>query len=154
MTSAQQLVKWLARKTKVLVENMPPVPLCPPQIPHDLCSNLGRRGGKPATNHLSYGTVFPHTALITFLCNCKYIKTPWPESARELYRRRDRRLSAKWVPTFMDRGCHVVSLTDPLRPYSRFFRPEPLLFLLSSSSIVLTRLSGPRTSPTTSQKIW
>jgi hypothetical protein len=32
------------------------VPLCAPQIPHDLGSNPGRRGGKPATNRLSYGT--------------------------------------------------------------------------------------------------
>jgi hypothetical protein len=32
-----------------------PVPLCPPQIPHDLGSNPGRRGGKPTTNRLSYG---------------------------------------------------------------------------------------------------
>jgi hypothetical protein len=32
------------------------VPLCPPQIPLDLGSNPGRRGGKPATNRLSYGT--------------------------------------------------------------------------------------------------
>jgi hypothetical protein len=40
-----------------------------------------------------------------------------------------------------------------LRPYSRFSRPEPLLFLSSSSSVVLTRLSGPRSRPTTSQKI-
>jgi hypothetical protein len=31
-----------------------PVPLCPPQIPNDLGSNQGRRGGKPATNRLSY----------------------------------------------------------------------------------------------------
>jgi hypothetical protein len=28
---------------------------------------------------------------------------------------------AKLVPTFVDRGCHVVSTTDPLRPYSRIF---------------------------------
>jgi hypothetical protein len=35
-----------------------PVPLCPPQIPHDLGSKSGRRGGKPATNRLSYGTAF------------------------------------------------------------------------------------------------
>jgi hypothetical protein len=41
-----------------------------------------------------------------------------------------------------------------LRPYSRFPRPEPLLYLSSSSSIVLTRLSGLRSRPTTSQKIW
>jgi hypothetical protein len=31
-----------------------------------------------------------------------------------------------------------------LRLYSRLSRPDPLLFLPSSSSIVLTRLSGPR----------
>jgi hypothetical protein len=30
-----------------------------------------------------------------------------------------------------------------LEPYSRFSRLEPLLFLASTSSIVLTRLSGP-----------
>jgi hypothetical protein len=34
-----------------------------------------------------------------------------------------------------------------LRPYSRFSRPEPLLFLSSSSSVVLTRLSGPVPDP-------
>jgi hypothetical protein len=36
-----------------------------------------------------------------------------------------------------------------LRPYSRFSRQEPLLFLSSSSSVVLTRLSGPRSRPIT-----
>jgi hypothetical protein len=41
-----------------------------------------------------------------------------------------------------------------LRPYSRISRPEPLLLLPSSSSIVLTTLSGPRSRITTSQKIW
>jgi hypothetical protein len=30
-------------------------------------------------------------------------KTPWPESASELYQPRDRRLSAKLLPTFADR---------------------------------------------------
>jgi hypothetical protein len=44
------------------------------------------------------------------------VKTPWPESASELYRLCDRRLSAKLVPTFAHIGCHVVSVTDP---YSR-----------------------------------
>jgi hypothetical protein len=33
-----------------------PVPLYPPQIPHDLGSNPGLRGGKPASNRLSHGT--------------------------------------------------------------------------------------------------
>jgi hypothetical protein len=41
-----------------------------------------------------------------------------------------------------------------LQPYSRLSRPEPLLFLPSSFSVVLTRLSGPRSRPTTSQIIW
>jgi hypothetical protein len=40
-------------------------------------------------------------------------QTPWSESASELYRPSDRRLLAKWLPTFADRGCHVVSVTDP-----------------------------------------
>jgi hypothetical protein len=40
-------------------------------------------------------------------------KTPWPESASELYRPSHRRLLAKLVPTFSDRGCRVVSVTDP-----------------------------------------
>jgi hypothetical protein len=38
---------------------------------------------------------------------------PWPESASELYRPSDRRLSANLVPTLADRGCHVVSVTNP-----------------------------------------
>jgi CBS-domain-containing membrane protein len=39
-------------------------------------------------------------------------KYPWLESASELYRPSDRRLSAKLVPTFADSGYHVVSVTD------------------------------------------
>jgi hypothetical protein len=40
-------------------------------------------------------------------------KTPWSESASELYRPRDRHLSAKLVSTFAGCGCYVVSVTDP-----------------------------------------
>jgi hypothetical protein len=40
-------------------------------------------------------------------------KTPWFESASKLYLPSDRRLSAKWSPTFAERGCLVVSVTDP-----------------------------------------
>jgi hypothetical protein len=52
--------------------------------------------------------------------------TPWPESASELYRPSDRRLSAMLVPTLPDKGCHVISVTYP---YGRI-----LGFLLRSSS--------------------
>jgi hypothetical protein len=40
------------------------------------------------------------------------------------------------------------------QPYSQFSRPKLLFFLSSISSVVLTRLSGSRSRPTTSQKIW
>jgi hypothetical protein len=40
-------------------------------------------------------------------------KTPWSESASQLYRPSDRHLSAKLMPTFADRGCHVISVADP-----------------------------------------
>jgi hypothetical protein len=32
------------------------------------------------------------------------VLTPWPESASELYRQKDRRLPVKLVPTSVDRG--------------------------------------------------
>jgi hypothetical protein len=79
-------------------------------------------------------------------------QTPWPESVSEIYRSSDRSLPAKLVPTIADRGCHVVSVTDPYGRNLGFL--EPLLFLPSSSSVVLTRLSGPRSRSTTSLKIW
>jgi hypothetical protein len=43
----------------------------------------------------------------------KLNQTLWPESASELYGQSDRRSSAKLVPTFADRRCHVVRVTDP-----------------------------------------
>jgi hypothetical protein len=54
-------------------------------------------------------------------------------------------MSAKLMPSFADRGWHVVSVKDP---YSHTLgsRPESLLFLPSSSAVVLTRLSGPRSA--------
>jgi hypothetical protein len=36
---------------------------------------------------------------------------PWPESVSELYLLSDSSLSAKLMPTFADRGCHVISVT-------------------------------------------
>jgi hypothetical protein len=53
---------------------------------------------------------FPRLSLPGESMSCK---TPWSESVSELYRLSDRRLSAKLLPTFVDRGCHVVSVTDP-----------------------------------------
>jgi hypothetical protein len=53
-------------------------------------------------------------------------KTPWSESASELYRPSDRRLSTKWLSTFADRRCHVVSVTDPYGRILGFLDKEKL----------------------------
>jgi hypothetical protein len=45
-------------------------------------------------------------------------------------------MSAKLVPTFADRGCRVVSATDPQAVNLDFLDPEPLLFQLSSSLVI------------------
>jgi hypothetical protein len=42
----------------------------------------------------------------------------------------------------------------PTAVISFFYTPELILFHSTSSSVILTRLSGPRSRPTTSQKIW
>jgi hypothetical protein len=46
-----------------------------------------------------------------------------------------------------DRGCHAVSVTDPYGRILGFLDPEMLLFLPSSLSVVLTRLSEPVPDP-------
>jgi hypothetical protein len=81
-------------------------------------------------------------------------QTPRPQSASELYRPSDRSLSAKLVPTFADRGCHVLSTKDPYGRILGFVDRSRYFFFQVASQFVLTRLSGPRSRPTTSQKIW
>jgi hypothetical protein len=93
------------------------------------------------------------TTLTCSFVEQKKNQTPCPYSASELYRPSDRRLSTKLVPTLADRGVPHGQRDGSLRPYSRISRPKPLLFL-PSSSVVLTRLRGPRSRPTTSQKMW
>jgi hypothetical protein len=72
--------------------------------------------------------------------------------ASELYRPSDRRLLVKLVPTFTGRECHVVSVTDPYGLNLGFL--DRRFFLSSSSSVLVTRLSAPRSRLTTSQKMW
>jgi hypothetical protein len=62
------------------------------------------------------------------LCEC-YIKKLNGLSPRANYT--DRATAAcrrSDCQLFRIEGCHVVSVRDPLRPYSRFSRQEPLLF--------------------------
>jgi hypothetical protein len=49
---------------------------------------------------------------VDFEDSLKLNLTPWLWSTSELYQPSDRRLLAKLVLTFADRGCRVVSVTD------------------------------------------
>jgi hypothetical protein len=80
-------------------------------------------------------------------------KTPWPEFASELHRPSDRRLSTKLVQTFTDTGMQGKDVTDPHGRILGFLDLSRYFFPPSSSSVVLTRLCGPRSRHTTSQKI-
>jgi hypothetical protein len=77
-------------------------------------------------------------------------KTPRPESASELYRSSNSRLSTKLVPIFGDRWLSGSQSGGFSTEVISIFRP----FLSSSFSIVLTTLSGPRSRSTTSEEIW
>jgi hypothetical protein len=75
-------------------------------------------------------------------------------SAGELYRPIDRHLSETLVSNFADRGVLYSRSSGSSTAVISVSRPEPLIFLLRSSSVVLMRLSGPPSRPTTSHKIW
>jgi hypothetical protein len=62
-------------------------------------------------------------------------KTPWPKSASELYRQNNCLLSAKLVPTFANRGCHVVSVTDPYGRILGFLARRRYFFLQVASQL-------------------
>ena len=73
----------------------------------------------------------------------------------ELYRQSGRRRPAKLVPTYADRGVSRGQRNGSPRPLiSVFCTGAATFFYSSSASIDLTRLSGPRSRPTTTQKIW
>jgi hypothetical protein len=85
--------------------------------------------------------------------NFGHKKTPWSESASELYRLSNRRLSMKWLPIFADKGCHLVSVTDP---YGRiqFSRQEPLLFYQVAPQLYSRGWVDPVISDITHVKNW
>jgi hypothetical protein len=60
-----------------------------------------------------YSSVHLYRKKFSICQNKQNKQTPWPESASELYPLSDSCLSAKLMSTFVDRGCCVVSVTDP-----------------------------------------
>jgi hypothetical protein len=69
-------------------------------------------------NSVPYSFSYYHPNLAAYSAHLK--KTPWSESASELYRPSDSRLSAKIVPTFADRGS--LSLSFPFLSRNTFLR--------------------------------
>jgi hypothetical protein len=73
--------------------------------------------------------------------HCKFVlqgdvwQTNKSESASELYRPSDRRLSAKLVPTFCEKNVPRGKREGSLRPYFRFSGPESLLFFQVASQL-------------------
>jgi hypothetical protein len=67
-------------------------------------------------------------------------KNPWSESASELYRPSDRHLSEKLVPTFEDRGCHVVSVSDPYGRNLGILHRSRYFFFQVAPSLVLKQM--------------
>jgi hypothetical protein len=106
----------------------------------------------------------PHPSTYSSFEHSHNKKTPWPESASELYRPSDSSLPEKLVPNFVDRECHVVGVAVPYGRIlgsldrSRYFSfqvapqlysrgwvypvPDPLLLRKSDSSGTGTRTSG------------
>jgi hypothetical protein len=80
-------------------------------------------------------------------------QTPWPESASELHRPSDHLVSAKLVTTFADKDVAKSALRIPCNRNLGFLDRSPYFFFQVLLSVVLTGLSGPRSRPTTSQKI-
>jgi hypothetical protein len=66
-----------------------------------------------SNRNLKHENRYPQTGLSTSHFRPSHFHHIKLWSASELYRSSDRRLSAKLVPTFADRWCHVVSATDP-----------------------------------------
>jgi hypothetical protein len=68
----------------------------------DRSSVLQTRRYMSTSGHINSCTTISFFYMYVYIYKTK--QTPWPESARKLYRPSDRRLSSKLVPTFADRG--------------------------------------------------
>jgi hypothetical protein len=102
------------------LSTFPPLIISPPLFYHILKCAIVRTGHHIITDWVLKLGVSKYLAVILYVNpsghhNTKQTtkQTAWPESASELYRPSDRRLPAKLGTTSADRGCCVVSTTDP-----------------------------------------
>jgi hypothetical protein len=99
--------------------------------------------------------LFSHVSTVNFTPNKK---TKKQRNSVALVREQtispnDCHLSEKFGPTSADSVCCVVSNMDPYNHILGFL-DQSRYFFSSSFSVVLMRLSEPRSGPTTSQKMW
>jgi hypothetical protein len=88
MIVEKQMVCRLAGETEVLGENLPQSHFCPPQNPTwpDPGVNPGR-GGKPATNRLSYGAAIErYTATLVSFSSFSAYDTKQEQYQQQLFR--------------------------------------------------------------------
>jgi hypothetical protein len=67
--------------------------------------------------------------------HCKFLLAVIPPLPHKLYGPRDRRLSEELVPTFGDRGCHVVSVTDPYGSILKFLDQNRYFFFQAAPQL-------------------
>jgi hypothetical protein len=95
-------------------------------------------------------TIFNHMAKQ----HVQLIITLQTQTASELCRPRDRRLSEKLVPTFSDRWCHEVSATDPQGHTLDYLDRSPYFFFQAAAQLYSQGWVDPHSRPSTSHKIW
>jgi hypothetical protein len=107
---------------------------------------------RQACTHFTSVHIFPDTRIA---------KAPYYEKLNSVASVRERTIPAERSPLIGEVSANFCTQRvsrgqrdGSFRPYSRFSRQEPLLFLSSSSSVVLTRLSGPLPDILLLGKIW
>jgi hypothetical protein len=93
---------------------------------------------------LEHGTKWNQCLHGKLRISCRFLKPLVNSYKKSVAWVRERTIPTKRPPlvgkvsaNFLGNVCHVVGTTNPLWSYSRISRPKPLLFLSSSSSIVL-----------------
>jgi hypothetical protein len=125
-----------------------------------------RKHEKRIVSNDYFGFQIRETFCTLYLLNSKYVRNIMPKikqtNKRTLWPLFRNRSIPTERPPLVDgnlcqllwiEGRRVVSAADP-HGRSQFCRPEPLLFFQISPHLSSQGLSGPRSRPTVTQKIW
>jgi hypothetical protein len=95
---------------------------------------------------MTFSTDPPQDMLVPLHCAATAVQTAVPVSDRTTCRQ-------NLVPTFVDRGMSRGQRGES-PTVTQFPRPEPLVFFQVAPQLSSQGLSGPRSRPTATQKIW